>query len=105
VVVIVAFSLGGVLIAAQSYYYASAPIVYPTTIRGVGSGATVAAGRLGSVIGPKLGGILKTLGHGSAQLLGDLVPLVVLGSVAGFAFAFITIKKRAFTVKANRDIA
>jgi hypothetical protein len=56
------------------------------------------------VIGPKLGGILKTLGHSSTQLFSDLVPLVMLGSVAGFAFALITIKKRACTVKANRDI-
>jgi MFS transporter, AAHS family, 3-hydroxyphenylpropionic acid transporter len=104
VVVIIAFSLGGALIAAQGYYYASAPIVYPTTIRGVGSGATVAAGRLGSVMGPKLGGILRTLGHSSTQLFGDLVPLVMLGSLAGFAFALINIKKRVGTVQADRGI-
>jgi MFS transporter, AAHS family, 3-hydroxyphenylpropionic acid transporter len=103
-VVIIAFSLGGALLAAQGYFYASAAGVYPTSIRGVGTGATVAAGRLGSVVGPKLGGFLKAQGHGSAQLLGDLVPLVVLGSIAAFAFDYVNNKKRARAAVAPTEV-
>jgi AAHS family 3-hydroxyphenylpropionic acid transporter len=85
-----AFGLGGALLAAQGYFYASAASIYPTSIRGVGSGATVAAGRLGSIVGPMLGGMLTAAGHRSTQLLSELVPLVVLGSLSAFAFAWRT---------------
>jgi MFS transporter, AAHS family, 3-hydroxyphenylpropionic acid transporter len=85
-----AFGLGGALLAAQGYFYASAASTYPTPIRGVGSGATVAAGRLGSVAGPLLGGALTAAGHRSTQLLSEIVPLVVLGSVVALAFAWHT---------------
>lgn len=85
-VVVVVFALGCAVVGAQSFLYAVAPGCYPTTIRGVGMGAVVAIGRLGSIVGPKLGGMLKAAGHGSAQLLMDILPLVVLGSVVALAF-------------------
>jgi MFS transporter, AAHS family, 3-hydroxyphenylpropionic acid transporter len=85
-----AFGLGGALLAAQGYFYASAASTYPTSIRGVGSGATVAAGRLGSIAGPMLGGALTAAGHRSTQLLSEIVPFVVLGSVVALAFAWHT---------------
>jgi MFS transporter, AAHS family, 3-hydroxyphenylpropionic acid transporter len=88
VIVLVVFSLGGALLAAQAYFYASAANTYPTAIRGVGTGATVAAGRLGSIAGPLLGGVLKGAGQGGGQLLADIVPLVIVGSVAALAFAW-----------------
>jgi len=89
-----AFGLGGALLAAQGYFYASAASLYPTSIRGIGSGATVAAGRLGSIVGPVLGGVLTAAGHRSTQLLSEIVPLVVLGSVTAFAFAWQTSRTR-----------
>jgi AAHS family 3-hydroxyphenylpropionic acid transporter len=85
-----AFGLGGALLAAQGYFYASAASIYPTSIRGVGSGATVAAGRLGSIAGPMLGGALTAAGHRSTQLLSEIVPLVVLGSLVALAFAWLS---------------
>lgn len=93
-VVAASFSLGGALLAAQGYFYASAASTYPTSIRGIGSGATVAAGRLGSIVGPLLGGMLTAAGHRSTQLLAEIVPLVVLGSVTAFAFAWRTSRTR-----------
>jgi MFS transporter, AAHS family, 3-hydroxyphenylpropionic acid transporter len=94
-VVLIAFALGGALLAAQGYFYAAAASAYPTSIRGVGSGATVAAGRLGSVAGPKLGGALKAAGHSSSQLFLDILPLVIVGSIAALAFAWSTSRARA----------
>ncbi len=92
-----AFGLGGALLAAQGYFYASAASIYPTPIRGVGSGATVAAGRLGSIAGPMLGGALTAAGHHSTQLLSEIVPLVVLGSLVALAFAWHTSRTRSLS--------
>jgi AAHS family 3-hydroxyphenylpropionic acid transporter len=87
-VTLTVFGMGGSVLAAQSFLYATAPRCYPTLIRGVGLGAAVAVGRAGSIVGPKLGGALKAAGHGSGQLFTDIFPLVVLASVAGLWFAW-----------------
>jgi MFS transporter, AAHS family, 3-hydroxyphenylpropionic acid transporter len=83
------FLLGCAVVAAQGYLYAIAPIVYPTRIRGVGVGAAVALGRIGSIVGPKLGGALKAAGHGPSQLLMDLLPIVVVGSLCSLWLAWV----------------
>jgi AAHS family 3-hydroxyphenylpropionic acid transporter len=88
VVVTIVFALGAAVVAAQGYLYTVVPGVYPHSIRGIGVGAMVAVGRAGSIVGPKLGGALKGAGHGSAQLLLDILPLVVLCSAVALVFAF-----------------
>ena len=93
-VTLIVFGLGCAVLAAQGYLYSSAPRIYPTLIRGVGVGAAVAFGRVGSIVGPKLGGTLKAAGHGSSQLLLDILPLVILGSVTALAFAWHTARGR-----------
>ena len=87
-VTLIVFGTGGAVLAAQSFLYATAPACYPTLIRGVALGAAVAVGRVGSIVGPKLGGALKAAGHSSGQLFTDILPLVVLASVAGLWFAW-----------------
>ena len=62
IICITVFLLGCAIIAAQAFLYAMAPAAYPTSIRGVGVGAAVAMGRIGSIAGPKLGGVLKAAG-------------------------------------------
>ena len=93
-VTLIVFGTGGAVLAAQSFLYATAPRCYPTLIRGVALGAAVAVGRVGSIVGPKLGGALKAAGHGSGQLFTDILPLVVLASVAGLWFAWKTSRSR-----------
>jgi AAHS family 3-hydroxyphenylpropionic acid transporter len=83
----VVFLLGCAIVAAQAFLYAMAPASYPTSIRGVGVGAAVAAGRIGSIVGPKLGGALRAAGHGGAQLFFDILPLVICGSLCGLLLA------------------
>ena len=90
-IVLVVCLLGCAVLASQAFLYAVAPTSYPTAIRGMGVGAAVAVGRLGSIVGPKLGGVLKAAGHGSAQLLMDLLPLVVLGSLSALLLARYTL--------------
>jgi len=75
------FVLGCGILAAQAFLYGLAPVIYPTRIRGIGVGAAVAFGRVGSIVGPKLGGALKAAGHGPSQLLMDLLPVAVCGSL------------------------
>jgi AAHS family 3-hydroxyphenylpropionic acid transporter len=82
------FALGCAVLAAQAYLYTVAPVVYPTRIRGMGVGAAVAVGRIGSIVGPKLGGTLKAAGHGPSQLLMDLLPIVIVGSLCALWLAW-----------------
>ena len=88
--VLIVFALGCAVLAAQAFLYAVAPACYPTSIRGIGVGAAVAIGRIGSIVGPKLAGILKAAGHNYSQLLTDLLPIVLLGSVTAIALAWYT---------------
>lgn len=89
------FFLGCAVIAAQAFLYAMAPAAYPTSIRGVGVGAAVAMGRIGSIAGPKLGGMLKAAGHSPSQLLMDLLPIVVAGSICALLLAW-EVRRAAF---------
>jgi AAHS family 3-hydroxyphenylpropionic acid transporter len=82
------FLLGCAVLAAQAFLYEMAPAAYPTSIRGVGVGAAVAMGRIGSIAGPKLGGMLKAAGHSPSQLLMDLLPIVVAGSICALLLAW-----------------
>ena len=89
------FLLGAAVLAAQAYLYATAPNTYPTQVRGVGVGVAVAMGRIGSIVGPKLGGRLKSMGHGPSQLLMDLLPIVIVGSLCALWLAWEVEKRRA----------
>jgi AAHS family 3-hydroxyphenylpropionic acid transporter len=79
--------MGCAVLAAQAFLYAMAPAVYPTWIRGAGVGAAVAVGRLGSIVGPRLGGHLKASGLGYSHLLMHLLPYVLVGSVCALLLA------------------
>ena len=97
IIITIVFALGSSVIAAQAFLYAIAPTPYPTTIRGVGVGVAVAVGRIGSIIGPKLGGALKAAGHEPSQLLLDLLPIVLAGSFAALLLAWFARKPRAIS--------
>jgi len=86
-VVGIVFALGCSMLAAQGFLYATAPGCYPTSIRGVGVGTAVAMGRLGSVVGPTLAGVLIGAGQTYSQLFIDILPLIILGSLAALMFA------------------
>jgi AAHS family 3-hydroxyphenylpropionic acid transporter len=84
----VVFFLGCAVLAAQAFLYTMAPVSYPTRIRGMGVGAAVAFGRIGAIVGPKLGGMLKAAAHGPSQLLMDLLPVVIFGSLCALWLAW-----------------
>ena len=90
VIASVVFFLGCAVLAAQAFLYTTAPVSYPTRIRGMGGGAAVAFGRIGAIVGPKLGGMLKAAAHGPSQLLMDLLPVVIAGSLCALWLAWET---------------
>jgi AAHS family 3-hydroxyphenylpropionic acid transporter len=98
VIASVVFFLGCAVLAAQAFLYTMAPINYPTRIRGVGVGAAVAFGRIGAIVGPKLGGMLKAAAHGPSQLLMDLMPVVIAGSLCALWLAWETRRSVPVTV-------
>jgi AAHS family 3-hydroxyphenylpropionic acid transporter len=85
---LVVTALGCAVLAVQAFLYATAPACYPTLIRGVGVGTAIAMGRIGSIVGPTLGGWLKAAGHGPSRLLIDLIPIAVLGSLTALVLAW-----------------
>jgi AAHS family 3-hydroxyphenylpropionic acid transporter len=92
-VAVLVLLLGCAVIAAQAFLYATAPTPYPIVIRGIGVGAAVAMGRIGSIVGPKLAGMLRDMGHSSSQLLMDLLPIVIVASVAALSLAWCVPKR------------
>ena len=75
--------VGGATMATQGVLYATAPPLYPAAVRGTGVGAAVAIGRLGSVAGPLLAGALFGRGHGAADVLLTVLPVIAMAGLAG----------------------
>ncbi|WP_254296392.1 MFS transporter [Sphingomonas tagetis] len=73
---------GGGVMAIQSIVYATAPVCYPPDIRGLGVGAVVSVGRMGSILGPLLAAGLVAIGVSGAMVLGALVPIAIVSTVA-----------------------
>lgn len=76
------------IVGAQLTLFALAPLYYHAGIRGTGVGAAVAAGRLGSIVGPLFAGGLLAGGGGSAAVLLAIVPFVAAGGGAAFALTW-----------------
>jgi AAHS family 3-hydroxyphenylpropionic acid transporter len=79
---IVVFCCGTTLIGAQAIIYVSAPVCYATAFRGTGVGSAVAIGRLGSVAGPLVAGVLLGAGYSVSTLLLFLLPFILVGGAA-----------------------
>lgn len=80
-----AFAAGFLIMAGQFGLYALAPQHYGEKVRGVGVGAAVSAGRLGSVFGPLVAGTLLTGGATSGDVVMATVPIVAVAGLAALA--------------------
>jgi MFS transporter, AAHS family, 3-hydroxyphenylpropionic acid transporter len=78
---VVAFGVGAAVTIGQAVLYAFAPLCYAPSIRNTGVGATVAAGRLGTIAGPLLAGSLLGVGRSAAQVLIVLVPITLVAGL------------------------
>jgi AAHS family 3-hydroxyphenylpropionic acid transporter len=80
-----AFMLGFFIVGAQYLLYGLMPTHYPVEVRGLGVGWSVAVGRVGAIAGPAAAGALLAAGLSASQLLGALMPIVVLALIAVLA--------------------
>jgi len=69
-----AFAAGFFVIGGQLILYAMAPTLYPPSVSGTGVGAAVAAGRIGSIVGPLIGGGLLASGFGPGIVPAAAIP-------------------------------
>jgi MFS transporter, AAHS family, 3-hydroxyphenylpropionic acid transporter len=79
---------GFFLLGANYALYGVAAMYYPQDIRGTGSGASVAVGRIGSIIGPLLAGILLGGGTSASGVVQYMVPVAAIAGAAVFALSF-----------------
>jgi len=84
-------ALTGFLILGANYsLYAISPSLYPPQVRAAGAGAAVGVGRLGSIIGPWLGGQLREAGYSAGQVLGFMAPVVLVAAGSILALSFLS---------------
>jgi MFS transporter, AAHS family, 3-hydroxyphenylpropionic acid transporter len=87
-VMIVSAVAGFSVIGAQFALYGLAPHFYSEAIRGAGVGAAVAAGRVGSIVGPLIVGLLLGMGLAADQVILATIPNIVIGGLALFVLTF-----------------
>ena len=75
------------LIGSLFVLYGLAPGLYPPQVRSAAAGASVAAGRIGSILGPLVAGQLRQAGWSAGHVLGAMVPVAL---VAGAAIVTLT---------------
>jgi AAHS family 3-hydroxyphenylpropionic acid transporter len=75
-------AVGVCVTGTQLIQYGLTSGLYATPFRGTGVGFSVALGRLGSIVGPLAVGVLLGAGKDAAQVLGALLPVVLVGGLA-----------------------
>lgn len=79
---------GFFLLGANYSLYGVAAAYYPSEVRGTGSGASVAVGRVGSVVGPLLAGALLSQGLTATQVILVMVPAAAIAGFSVFVLSF-----------------
>ena len=80
--------LGFFLLGANYALYGAAASYYPKAVRGRGSGAAIAWGRLGSVGGPLVGGYLLAGGANAGSVVYAMVPFAIVAGVSVLVLSF-----------------
>jgi AAHS family 3-hydroxyphenylpropionic acid transporter len=73
---------GFLLLGASYALHGVAASYYPSNVRGTGSGASIAVGRVGSIAGPLLAGVLLGSGATAASVVLYLAPFAAIAGVA-----------------------
>jgi len=80
---------GFFLMGANYALYGVAASYYPSAMRGTGSGASIAVGRVGSIVGPYLAGVLLAGGTTAANVVLYMAPVAAVAGIAVFALGFV----------------
>ena len=81
--------VGFFLLGGNYALYGLAPRYYEPVLRGTGSGASVAAGRVGSILGPLLAGWLLGSGMSAAGVVASLMPIAAVAGCAAVALSYL----------------
>ncbi len=81
--------VGAFLLGAQFILYGLAPDYYSVATRGTGTGAAVAASRLGSAVGPYFAGLLLGQGASETHVLDALLPVTAVAAAAAVGLLFL----------------
>jgi AAHS family 3-hydroxyphenylpropionic acid transporter len=87
-VLICSAGAGFFLLGANYALYGVAAMYYPQRVRGTGSGASIAIGRIGAIIGPLAAGLLLSSGTSADALVFYLIPVAAIAGLAVFALGF-----------------
>jgi AAHS family 3-hydroxyphenylpropionic acid transporter len=87
-VLVLSGAAGFFVLGANFALYGLAPTYYSPETRGTGSGASIAVGRVGSIAGPLLAGLLLGGGISASGVVAYLVPMAVVAGAGAFALSF-----------------
>jgi len=76
-----AAGIGATATCGQAAIFALAPLCYSPGVRTTGVGATVSAGRFGTIAGPLLAGSLLGVGRSAADVLLVLIPITLISGL------------------------
>jgi AAHS family 3-hydroxyphenylpropionic acid transporter len=82
-------ALGFFLLGCNYALYGAAASYYPGEMRGRGSGAAIAWGRLGSVVGPLIGGYLLQGGSAPGEVVYAMAPFALGAAVGVLLLSFV----------------
>ncbi len=80
---------GFTVLGANYILYGVTPGYYPISARSAGTGAAVAAGRVGSIVGPMIAPQLRAAGYTADQVFLFLIPVSLIAGVACFVLTYI----------------
>jgi len=83
-----AAAAGFLVVGGLFSLYGLAPLLYPAHVRSAGAGAAVGIGRIGSIIGPLVGGALRQAGWSAGHVLVAMLPVALVAGAAVFAMTF-----------------
>jgi len=91
-VLIFSAAAGFFLMGANYALYGVAAAYYPKAVRGTGSGAAIAVGRTGAIVGPLLPGLLLTSGATANDIINLMAPAAAIAGVGVFLLGFFRAK-------------
>jgi AAHS family 4-hydroxybenzoate transporter-like MFS transporter len=83
------FATGFCVVGAQYGLYAVAGMIYPTSFRSAGVGSAISVGKIGSVSGPLIGGLLLSMHLPIAQLFYAASALFLIAAVFSTVLALL----------------
>ncbi len=88
-IMVLSAALGVFLLGCNYALYGAAASYYPGEMRGRGSGAAIAWGRLGSVVGPLIGGYLLQGGSAPGEVVYAMAPFALAAAIGVMLLSFV----------------